>query len=127
MSEVTEQPTAKPPMTAAISAKARRAFTKVSTKEGWLGGYDFGWLCTPTLPFGKASKRKLPPFYGLEDDIPLLLAMICGFQHALAMLAGLITPPIIFSSALALDGETSAYLISSSLIGCGPCILNLSG
>ncbi|CAE7146460.1 unnamed protein product [Rhizoctonia solani] len=45
--------------------------------------------------------------------------MTCGFQHSLAMLAGLITPPIIFSSALNLDGSTQAYMISASLIGCG--------
>lgn len=35
------------------------------------------------------------------------------------MLAGLITPPIIFASTLNLDNQTSAYLISASLIGCG--------
>jgi len=35
------------------------------------------------------------------------------------MLAGLITPPIIFASALNLDNATSAYMISASLIGCG--------
>jgi xanthine/uracil permease len=34
-----------------------------------------------------------------------------SFQHALAMLAGLITPPIIFSSALNLDGSTQAYMV----------------
>ena len=75
----------------------------------------------PTLPFalGGKKKRTMPPFYALESDLPLLLALTCGLQHALAMLAGLITPPIIFASALNLDAETSAYLISASLIGCG--------
>ncbi|TFY53225.1 hypothetical protein EVG20_g10213, partial [Dentipellis fragilis] len=58
-------------------------------------------------------------FYALDADLPLFLAMTSGLQHALAMLAGLITPPIIFASALSLDGETSAYMISASLIGCG--------
>ncbi|KAG8835975.1 hypothetical protein FRC17_010944 [Serendipita sp. 399] len=116
---VASQPTPKVPMGTRIQNKARHIVTKVTTRDGWIGGYDFGWLCMPTLPYGKNSTRKLPPFYGLEDDIPLLLAMICGFQHALAMLAGLITPPIIFSSALSLDASTSSYLISSSLIGCG--------
>ena len=48
-----------------------------------------------------------------------LLAAASGLQHALAMLAGLITPPIIFASALSLDSATSAYMISASLIGCG--------
>lgn len=108
-------------MSARIKTKAHRVATKLTTRDGWFGDYDFGWLCLPTLPYGKSSSRKLPVFYGLEDDIPLLLAIICGFQHALAMLAGLITPPIIFSNALALDASTSSYLISSSLIGCGEC------
>jgi len=89
---------------------------KVTTKHGWLGDYDYRWLCLPSLPTGK---RKQPPFYGLDDELPLVLAMASGLQHSLAMLAGLITPPIIFASSLALDPETSSYMISASLIGCG--------
>ncbi|KAJ8582427.1 Xanthine/uracil permease [Rhizopogon salebrosus TDB-379] len=94
-------------------SNARR---RVTTKDGWLGDYDYQWLCLPSLPTGK---RKQPPFYGLDDELPLVLAMASGLQHALAMLAGLITPPIIFASSLALDPETSSYMISASLIGCG--------
>ncbi|KAJ6620131.1 xanthine/uracil permease [Mycena sp. CBHHK59/15] len=90
---------------------------KVSTQDGWLGGYDYGWLCMPTLPFSKNSHA--PPFYALDDELPLVLAIASGLQHALAMLAGLITPPIIFASALNLDSSTSSYMISASLIGCG--------
>ena len=115
----TNEPVAREPMSVRIKNSARRTVTKFTTRDGWVGDYNFGWLCTPTLPYGKGGSRKLPPFYGLEDDIPLLLQIICGFQHSLAMLAGLITPPIIFSSALSLDASTSSYLISSSLIGCG--------
>lgn len=96
---------------------------RFTTKDGWVGDYDFAWLCMPTLPFGKAAavarNRRPPPFFSLNERLPLVLAIICGLQHALAMLAGLITPPIIFASALNLDGETQAYLISSSLIACG--------
>lgn len=76
----------------------------------------------PTLPFATRGKRKVsnaPPFYALEADLPLFLAIASGLQHALAMLAGLITPPIIFASALNLDSALSAYMISASLIGCG--------
>ncbi|KAF8963237.1 permease family-domain-containing protein [Flammula alnicola] len=91
---------------------------KIFTREGWFGDYDYGWLCTPTLPFMK-SKRKPPPFYALDAELPLAVAIATGLQHALAMLAGLITPPIIFASALSLDSATSAYMISASLIGCG--------
>lgn len=92
---------------------------KATTKEGWVGDYDYTWLCKPTLPFLRRKGDHMPPFYGLNDDLPLLLAITSGLQHALAMLAGLITPPIIFASALNLDAETSSYMISASLIGCG--------
>ncbi|KAJ3773644.1 xanthine/uracil permease [Lentinula raphanica] len=92
---------------------------KVTTKDGWLGDYDYAWLCIPPLPFGGKASRKLPPFYSLDAELPLLLAISSGLQHALAMLAGLITPPIIFASTLNLDSTTSAYMISASLIGCG--------
>ncbi|KAG1743611.1 xanthine/uracil permease [Suillus paluster] len=89
---------------------------KVTTKHGWLGDYDYRWLCLPSLP---TARRKQPPFYGIEDELPLVLAMASGLQHALAMLAGLITPPIILASTLMLDASTSSYMISASLIGCG--------
>ena len=72
----------------------------------------------PSIPFFR-NHHAAPPFYGLESEIPLLVAIICGLQHALAMLAGLITPPIVFASSLSLDPETSAYMISASLIASG--------
>lgn len=92
---------------------------KVTTKEGWVGDYDYAWLCTPSLPFLRSKEDRMPPFYALNDDLPLMLAISSGLQHALAMLAGLITPPIIFAASLNLDPETSSYMISASLIGCG--------
>ncbi|KAJ7758329.1 permease family-domain-containing protein [Mycena metata] len=94
-----------------------RVSRKVSTQEGWFGGYDYGWLCLPASPF--SNKAHDPPFYALDAELPLLLAIASGLQHALAMLAGLITPPIIFASALSLDSATSSYMISASLIGSG--------
>ena len=106
-----------------LHTKLRRVVHKFTTREGWFGDYNYVWLCMPTLPFaiGGRKKRTMPPFYALDSDLPLLLALACGLQHALAMLAGLITPPIIFASALSLDAETSSYMISASLIGCGTC------
>jgi uric acid-xanthine permease len=91
---------------------------KVGTKHGWFGDYNYAWLCTPSLPF-MHHRRIPPPFYSLDSDLPLLVAIACGFQHSLAMLAGLITPPIIFASALSLDAAMSAYMVSASLISCG--------
>lgn len=114
-----------PPTTRSFPAIRKHATAlrnKLTTKHGWLGGYDYAWLCSPTLPFSIAGSnpvRRPPPFYGVEAELPLLLAMSCGLQHALAMLAGLITPPITFASSLMLDAQTSAYMVSASLIGCG--------
>ncbi|KAJ7216149.1 xanthine/uracil permease [Mycena rebaudengoi] len=75
-----------------------------------------GATCTKHI---KHKTSHEPPFYALDAELPLVLAIANGLQHALAMLAGLITPPIIFASALNLDSETSSYMISASLIGCG--------
>lgn len=101
-----------------VKDRVSRLKYRLTTKDGWIGDYDYAWLCTPTLPFLR-NKTSPPPFYALDDELPLILAISSGLQHALAMLAGLITPPIIFASALNLDVATSAYLISASLIGCG--------
>ena len=58
-------------------------------------------------------------FYPVNGEMPILLGAISGLQHCLAMLAGLITPPIVLSSSLNLDPETSSYLVSASLITSG--------
>jgi uracil-xanthine permease len=66
----------------------------------------------------KKSKQKAP-FFGLNDKMPVVLALILGFQHALSMLAGVITPPLIIGSSANFDAETTQYLVSTSLIVCG--------
>lgn len=63
--------------------------------------------------------KRAAPFFGLDDPMPVLLALLLGFQHALSMLAGIITPPIIISSAANLDTLMSQYLVSTSLIVSG--------
>ncbi|KIY68433.1 xanthine/uracil permease [Cylindrobasidium torrendii FP15055 ss-10] len=117
MSTTTTQPVPVDPPRLTVRARIGQYKEKVTTRHGWLGDYDYAWLCMPTLPYMKT--RRQPPFYGLDDELPLVLAITSGFQHALAMLAGLITPPIIFASALGLDSALSAYMISASLISCG--------
>lgn len=94
-----------------------RAFT---TKEGIIGDYDYGFLFRPNLPFMRKSRRPAP-FFGLNDRMPLVLALLLGFQHALAMLAGVITPPILLSGSGGANFSvaTQQYLVSSSLIVCG--------
>ncbi|CDO68690.1 hypothetical protein BN946_scf184652.g17 [Trametes cinnabarina] len=107
-----------------LGDRVQRLQQKLTTRHGWVGDYDYAWLCMPTTPWrlGRARPKQTktgPPFYALDSELPIVLAVASGLQHALAMLAGLITPPIIFANALNLDSETSAYMISASLIGCG--------
>ncbi|KAJ9608792.1 hypothetical protein H2200_006563 [Cladophialophora chaetospira] len=90
------------------------------TKNGLVGDYDYAFLFRPNLPFLKKSRRA-SPFFGLDDPMPLVLAMLLGFQHALAMLAGIMTPPIILSGqgGVNLPVAWQQYLVSTSLIVCG--------
>jgi len=85
-----------------------------------VGDYDYGFLFRPNLPFMKKTRRAAP-FFGLNDKMPLLLAMLLGFQHALSMLAGVITPPIILggSGGANFPADVQQYLVSTSLIVCG--------
>jgi xanthine/uracil permease len=85
-----------------------------------IGDYDYAFLFTPNIPFMRKTRRAAP-FFGLNDKMPFLLAALLGFQHALAMLAGVITPPIILSGAggANFDPSVQRYLVSTSLIVCG--------
>ena len=97
----------------------RRAFT---TREGLLGDYDYGVLFRPNLPFmGKGSRSGRSPFFGLNDRMPVFLGLLLGLQHALAMLAGIITPPLILAGAggANLPAEQQQYLVSTALIVSG--------
>lgn len=87
------------------------------SREGLVGDYDYGFLFRPNLPFMR--KRRTPaPFFGLNDSIPVTLMILLGFQHALAMLAGIITPPMLVAgqSGANLDPELTQYLVSAALI-----------
>ena len=90
------------------------------TKEGLLGDYDYGFLFRPNLPFMKKPKQP-PPFFGLNHRMPVVLALLLGLQHALAMLAGVITPPLLMSGAsgVNLPAEMQQYLVSTALIVSG--------
>ncbi|EOO00770.1 putative purine permease protein [Phaeoacremonium minimum UCRPA7] len=90
------------------------------TRDGLLGDYDYAFLFKPNLPFMKKSKQAAP-FFGLNDKLPVVLALLLGFQHALAMLAGIITPPIIMAGAggVNLSTEMTQYLVSTALIVSG--------
>ncbi|RMD40624.1 hypothetical protein DV735_g4490, partial [Chaetothyriales sp. CBS 134920] len=110
----------KAPLMDRIKDAPRKMVRALTTREGLIGDYDYAFLFTPNLPFMKRS-RQMAPFFGLNDPMPILLALLLGFQHALSMLAGLITPPIILSGSggANLDAGTAQYLVSTSLIVCG--------
>lgn len=96
----------------------KKILRKWTTKEGLFGDYDYLYLFTPDLPFTR-RKPKTQPFFGLNSDMPVCLGFILGFQHALAMLAGVVTPPIIIASAAGFDVQIEQYLVSASLISSG--------
>ncbi|KAK7202633.1 purine permease [Myxozyma melibiosi] len=97
-----------------------RASSKITTKDGWLGDYDYAYLFTPRIPF-VSRERKPGPFFGLNDKMPVVLAIILGFQHALAMLAGIISPPIILAGSAGANfgSDLQEYVVSASMICCG--------
>lgn len=90
------------------------------TRDGLIGDYDYAFLFTPNLPFMK-KRSQSAPFFGLNDRVPVFLALLLGLQHSLAMLAGIITPAIILagSSGANLNTEMTQYLVSTSLIVSG--------
>ena len=67
------------------------------------------------------KSKRAAPFFGLNDSMPVFLALLLGFQHALAMLAGIITPPIIIAGegGAALGADDTQYLVSTALIVAG--------
>lgn len=60
-----------------------------------IGNYDWKFLCMPTPPW--QHERPLPPFYGKDDKLSLLVAVVMGAQHALAMVGGIITAPLLIA------------------------------
>ena len=90
------------------------------SREGLIGDYDYAFLFRPNIPFMRRSRRPAP-FFGLNDKMPLFLALLLGLQHTLSMLAGIITPPIIISGqgGVALGVADTQYLVSTALIVSG--------
>lgn len=102
----------------AIQKTLKRMVRKWTTKDGLLGDYDYKYLFTPDIPF-ITKELKTQPFFGVDSDMPILLGAILGFQHALAMLAGIVTVPIMVASTANLSVEIEQYLVSTSLIVSG--------
>ena len=62
------------------------------------------------------SKERI---YGLNDRPPLRETLFAALQHLLAIFVAIITPPLIISSALKFDLETTGFLVSMSLFVSG--------
>lgn len=101
--------------------KASQLWTHLSSKEAWLGDYDYWYLVTPNIPpFNRKYKGKAMPFYGLHDQVPVLLTIILGLQHALIMIGSVVSPPLaIATGAFNLDSAQVSYLVSAAFITTG--------
>ncbi|OAA56187.1 Xanthine/uracil/vitamin C permease [Niveomyces insectorum RCEF 264] len=102
-------------------AQARDLKRYFTTKEGWLGDYDYLYLITPNIwPLNRKYKDYKAPFYGLNDEVPVLLTIILGLQHALCMLGSIVSPPLaIAGGAFYLDSAQTEYLVSAAFICTG--------
>ncbi|WP_101689887.1 nucleobase:cation symporter-2 family protein [Dysgonomonas massiliensis] len=63
--------------------------------------------------------KKTDLIYQIEDRPPFKEAFFVALQHLLAIFVAIITPPLIISGALGLDGETTAFMVSMSLLASG--------
>lgn len=97
---------------------------KLTTKAGIIGDYDFKSLFLPRIPcIPSKSATSRGIFFGLKDDLPILVACLVGLTHALASAGGIISVPRILSGAglghLNLPTETQSFLVSTALIVSG--------
>lgn len=101
-----------------VKLNAKRVWNKFTTKEGLLGTYNYRYLFTPQLPFmAKPDVRQ--PFFALNAEMPVVLGLILGLQHSLAMIAGVITPPMLISYSTNFTTAQQQYLVCASLIVSG--------
>ena len=72
----------------------------------------------PTIPY--LTKPRDLPFYGAYDKLPYFLSLVLGLQHSLAMVGGIVTPPLLLGGAAGanLGNDATSYLVSACLIWC---------
>ncbi|KXZ44106.1 hypothetical protein GPECTOR_73g627 [Gonium pectorale] len=103
-----------------------------SVRELLIGTYDMRYLCMPVFPYFRKDKGVPPPrFFGTYEFLGIFIALVMGLQHALAMVGGLITPPLLVSNlafgkrsdgtpyAEGNPSEIQRYLVQAALIVCG--------
>ena len=57
--------------------------------------------------------------YGIDDKPPLGESMFAALQHLLAIIVGIMTPPLIIANVLGFSPDMKAYLISMALFVSG--------
>jgi len=82
---------------------------------------DYLYLITPNIwPLNKKYKDFTAPFYGLHDQVPILLTLLLGLQHALTMIGSIVSPPLaIAGGAFNFDPAMTEYLVSTAFITTG--------
>lgn len=82
---------------------------------------DYLYLITPNIwPLNRKYKDYEAPFYGLNDEIPIFLALLLGLQHALTMIGSIVSPPLaIAGGAFNFDAQITQYLVSAAFITTG--------
>jgi len=63
--------------------------------------------------------KKTDLIYQIEDKPPFQEAVFAALQHLLAIFVAIITPPLIISKTLGFTAETTAFLVSMSLLASG--------
>ncbi|KAG7831656.1 hypothetical protein KL920_001176 [Ogataea angusta] len=100
--------------------RLKNLYRKFTTRDGWLGDYDYGFLFTPAVwPFNKKFKHYDQPYFGINDDIPILLAVILGLQHCLTLICSLVAVPLLMGDALYFNAQQTQHLVSCTLITAG--------
>ena len=78
----------------------------------------------PTWPFGKNRlNRAPPPFFGVDARPGLVVVVLMGLQHALAMLGGIIAAPLLVYRQSVPDVRALSKLALSRTWNHLPCVL----
>lgn len=98
---------------------------KPSFIKRFMGDYNYALFCRPRFnPWTKDPNAKVEmPFFGRDAQLAPLVCIMLGFQHSLAVVGGLITPPTIIGG-LDPKGEAATYLVSFSMIVSGLATIN---
>ena len=98
-----------------VRQNGKRTYNKFTTRAGLIGDYDYAFLFKPKIPFATKGTNQTA-FFGLNSNMPIVLGFLLGLQHSLAMLAGIVTPPIIIAGTAGFSAADTQYLVSASLI-----------